>query len=80
MVAPVDGFTLSPDSIRTVTPAQRHTGQDSQLLAERHALYQAARERNSRRWSRQTRDWTPVGAVTLNPERDVSLQAAKAQH
>ncbi len=66
--------------IRYVTPAQRHAGQDDRLLAERHALYQAARERNPRRWSRRTRDWTPVGAVTLNPERDVGLQAAKAQH
>ncbi len=66
--------------IRYVTPAQRHAGQDSQLLAERHALYQAARERNPRRWNRQTRDWTPVGAVTLNPERDIGLQTAKVQH
>ncbi len=55
-------------------------GRTGPLLAERHALYQAARERNPRRWSRQTRDWTPVGAVTLNPERDVLVQTAKAQH
>ena len=66
--------------IRYVTPAQRHAGQDARLLAERHALYQAARENNPRRWSRQTRDWTPLGAVTLNPERDVIVQSAKAQH
>ena len=29
--------------IRYVTPAQRHAGQDGPVLAERHALYQAAR-------------------------------------
>jgi transposase InsO family protein len=62
--------------IRYVTPAQRHAGQDGPMLAERHTLYQAARERNPRRWSRQTRDWTPVDAVTLNPERQSVVAAA----
>src|SRR3954462_9016222 len=62
--------------IRYVTPAQRHAGQDSPVLAARHALYQRARERNPRRWSRQTRNWTPVTVVTLNPERDTLVQAA----
>jgi transposase InsO family protein len=66
--------------IRYVTPAQRHAGQDRPMLAQRHALYQAAREDNPRRWSRQTRDWTPVGPVTLNPERNTLVQAAKVQH
>ncbi len=47
------------------------------MLAGRHALYQAAREGNPRRWSGQTRDWTPIGAVTLNPERDIVVQAAE---
>ena len=55
--------------IRYVTPAQRHAGQDGRLLAERHALYQAARASNPRRWSTTTRNWTPIAAVTLNPER-----------
>lgn len=63
-------------AIRYVTPAQRHAGQDRPLLEARHAIYQAARERNPRRWSRQTRNWTPISAVTLNPERDSIVQAA----
>jgi transposase InsO family protein len=62
--------------IRYVTPAQRHAGQDGGMLAKRHALYQAARERNPRRWSRRTRNWTPIGAVTLNPERNAVVEAA----
>jgi transposase InsO family protein len=65
--------------IRYVTPAQRHAGQDRALLATRHALYQQARQRNPGRWSRQTRNWTPVAAVTLNPERDAVVQAAVHQ-
>jgi putative transposase len=65
--------------IRYVTPAQRHAGQDRPLLEARHALYQDARERNPRRWSRQSRNWTPVAAVTLNPERDSIVGAAISQ-
>lgn len=55
--------------LRHVTPAQRHAGEDDAVLAKRHALYQAARTRNPRRWTGDTRDWTPMGSVTLNPER-----------
>ena len=62
-----------------VTPAQRHTGRDGALLAARHEVYQQARQSNPGRWSRQTRNWTPVGAVTLNPERDAVVQAALSQ-
>jgi putative transposase len=62
--------------IRYVTPAQRHAGEDGAALAARHALYQQAREANPRRWSGPTRNWTPIGAVTLNPERDSVVAAA----
>jgi putative transposase len=65
--------------IRYVTPAQRHAGQDRALLARRHALYQQARQHNPRRWSSQTRNWTPVAAVTLNPERDAVIKATFLQ-
>ena len=62
-----------------VTPAQRHAGEDKALLAARHELYQQARASNPARWSRQTRNWTPSGAVTLNPERETADRAALAQ-
>ena len=61
--------------IRYVTPAQRHALEDRAILAARHQTYLQARERNPARWSRGTRDWTPVGAVTLNPERDDVVRA-----
>ena len=63
-------------AIRYVTPAQRHAGQDRALLAARHEIYQRARRNAQGRWSRSTRNWTPVDAVTLNPERDAVVQAA----
>ena len=56
--------------IRYVSPAQRHAGADREILAARHELYMQARARNPRRWSGATRNWTPIEAVTLNPERD----------
>jgi len=62
--------------IRYVSPAQRHAGQDRAILAARHELYTHMKAVNPRRWSRHTRNWTPIAAVTLNPERDSIVQAA----
>lgn len=56
-------------AIRFVTPADRHTGRDLVLLHRRRLLYARARRRAPARWSGATRDWTPIPAVRLNPER-----------
>jgi transposase InsO family protein len=55
-------------AIRYVTPDERHAGADVAILARRHALYEQARRRKPERWPRQTRNWTPIGTVVLNPE------------
>ena len=65
--------------IRTVTPEQRHSGEDLAILAARDQRYRAARQANPARWSRQTRNWTAVGAVTLNPERKPETIPQSAQ-
>ena len=57
-------------SIRHVTPAQRHGGDDQAILARRERVYAEARNRHPERWSGSTRDWTPDDGVWLNPERD----------
>ena len=58
-----------------VTPTKRHRGEDKALLAKRDAVYQAAeRDINQVEW--QDADWTPIGAVMLNPDR--SNQAKQA--
>jgi putative transposase len=62
--------------IRYVSPAQRHAGEDQSILAARHALYAQARARNPARWSRGTRNWQPISAVALNPERDAVVATA----
>ena len=55
-------------AIGFVTPNQRHAGQDAALLANRANVYEQARRANPHRWSKQTRDWTYVDQVHLNPE------------
>ena len=59
-------------AIRFVTPNARHTGQDRELLDRRTRLYTEARAANPARWSRRIRNWSPVGDVRLNPERDTN--------
>ena len=67
--------------IRYVSPAQRHAGEDHAILAARHELYLRAQIQNPARWSGKTRNWNPVGPVTLNPERDSIIKMGLAdQH
>jgi len=61
--------------LKFVTPAQRHQGEDIDLLARRHALYQAARARHPERWTGTTRNWQPASRVLLNPGKPL-----KAEH
>lgn len=67
-------------AIRFVTPEDRHTGREAEILAERRRVYETARRRRPERWSGTTRNWTPVPEVRLNPHdrtpTDVQNQAA----
>lgn len=56
--------------INYVTPADRHDGKDGAILSGRNQVYKLAREKNPSRWSGDTRDWTQVGAVALNPQKE----------
>jgi len=46
---------------------RRHRGEDTAILAQRHALYEAARTRHPERWSGQTRNWELENIAYLNP-------------
>ncbi|KUF40173.1 hypothetical protein AS359_01920 [Comamonas kerstersii] len=59
--------------IQFVTPQQRHTGQDKAILAHRNQVYEQAKQNRPARWSRHTRNWQPIEAVALNPERIESI-------
>jgi transposase InsO family protein len=58
-------------AIQFVTPAQRHGGLDTAILANRKVVYEAAKARHPERWSRETRNWDPVLEVYLNPDKSL---------
>jgi len=64
-------------SIRFVTPNQRHNGEDNAVLEKRKVVYEAAKERNPTRWSGDTRDWSPVTEVWLNPPKEIRAEEQK---
>ena len=55
-------------SIQFVTPAQRHTGQDADILARREQVYRDTKSRHPQRWSSNIRNWAPIGDVHRNLE------------
>jgi putative transposase len=57
-------------AIRFVTPGSRHLGRDTAILAKRSAVYEKAKQLNPRRWSGQTRNWSPITEVFLNPKKE----------
>lgn len=66
-------------SIRFVTPAQRHAGEDAAILKHRAVVYEAARRERPERWSRACRNWTPAGPVDLNPSHVIpAITACRA--
>lgn len=59
-----------------VTPQQRHSGQDVEILAKRKDVYEKAKQENPQRWSRETRNWERINTVTLNPDDEVDQKQA----
>jgi len=58
--------------IKFVTPEQRHTGEDIQILSKRKQVYEKARSQNPGRWTGKTRNWDRIDKVYLNPEKGKS--------
>jgi transposase InsO family protein len=53
--------------IKFVTPHQRHSGAAVKLCRHRAYVYEQARQRHPRRWSRSTRCWRQPEVVWINP-------------
>jgi hypothetical protein len=53
--------------IRFVTPSQRHSGEAVAISRQRTRVYEQARQRHPRRWSRSTRCWRQPEVVWINP-------------
>lgn len=62
--------------IQYVTPMQRHTGQDRDILALRNQLYAQARMTNLSRWTNQHRSWTRPELVYLKRPNHPSQKTA----
>ena len=56
-------------ALKFVTPEQRHTGIDKEILIKRHNVYQMAKKQYPERWPGNTRNWTLPEAVMLNPNK-----------
>ena len=66
-------------AIGFVTPHQRHSQIDRSLLSNRVAVYAAARIRHPNRWSGNTRNWTRIEVVHLNPDKPIKLTNPSSQ-
>lgn len=52
--------------INFVTPSARHSGKDTEILANRAFLYECARKLHPNRWSGTVRNWEQDAVVYLN--------------
>lgn len=57
-------------ALKFVTPVERHQGRDKEILQQRKAVYEAAKQLNPERWARSTRNWDHIEAVWLNPDKN----------
>ena len=64
-------------AISFVTPNQRHSGEDIEILKKRHEVYLKAKALNPQRWSRQTRNWKHISTVSLNPDKSTHKSEQK---
>jgi putative transposase len=67
-------------AIQFVTPAQRHTGEDIEVLAKRKRVYEQAKLEKPERWSGEIRNWKPAAEVYLNPEKKNRVMWKKRRH
>jgi transposase InsO family protein len=56
--------------IKFVTPQQRHGGRAVEICRHRAVVYEQARGRNPKRWSRSTRCWRQPEVVWINQPSD----------
>jgi putative transposase len=55
-----------------VTPSERHSGKDKQILEHRAKVLMEHRKKRPERWSGKIRNCEPIGEVHLNPEKEAA--------
>ena len=66
-------------ALKFVTPAQRHRGEDTAILQQRKALYEATKAQRPARWVGSIRNWIPEKIVYLNPGKPMKEEAGLKQ-
>lgn len=61
--------------IKFMSPAQRHSGMDNEIMRKRKAVYSAAKAKHPERWSGDSRNWELPSVVFLNPEKEQAVLA-----
>lgn len=56
--------------INFISPVDRHSGCEKEILEKRKRVYEEARSKRPERWTKGTRDWSLEDKVYLNPERE----------
>lgn len=65
-------------ALNMVTPNQRHSGEDREILAQRIQVYEMARDQHPERWSGKSRNWSRPGSVHLNrPKGHETVESGK---
>ena len=64
--------------LKFVTPQQRHRNEAPAIMRRRVVVYEQARARQPRRWSKGIRDWSLPSSVWLNPMKTASPELAQA--
>ncbi len=67
-------------AIHFVSPSQRHSGQDREILKKRCELYEMAKNLHPERWSGKTRNWNYIEEVWLNPYEEKNKNLAKSKN
>ena len=65
--------------IKFVTPVEKHSGLDEEILEKRKLVYKKAQQKNPIRWSGEIRNWDYVQEVNLNPlksKKEVDIKMA----
>jgi putative transposase len=61
--------------IKFISPAERHMGLDVKILENRKVVYETAKQKNPNRWSGETRNWSAISVVSLNPKKELKKAA-----
>ncbi len=71
---------LKHSALKFITPVQRHTRADIDILAQRKEVYEKAKSQHPERWSSETRNWTMPETVILNPDKLVLKAVTKLEN